>query len=71
MRGLDGLELRPGRALSIDLTINGDGGDSVTFTTGATNIGAGNAAVGTTAGQPIQSIAFNGGSLRDQRERRR
>jgi len=47
----------------IALTINGDGGDTVNFTTGTTNIGAGNANVGTTVGQPIQTINFNGGTL--------
>ncbi|NLF68878.1 MAG: hypothetical protein GX575_07465, partial [Candidatus Anammoximicrobium sp.] len=62
VQGLDSMEPGP-NPLSINLIINGDGGDTVSFTTGATSIGAGNANVGTMGGQPIQTINFNGGWL--------
>lgn len=45
------------------MIVNGDGGDTVNFPSAMINLGAGTANIGTTGGQPIQSINFTGGGL--------
>ncbi len=65
MLNVEGLDpqKQSGPAFSGDLTINGDGGDTVNFTTATVNLGSGNAHIGTTSGKPLAEINFNGGSL--------
>ncbi|MFN0022201.1 MAG: beta strand repeat-containing protein, partial [Pirellulaceae bacterium] len=59
---LDSMEAGPG-VFSADLVINGDGSDIVNFPSALINLGAGTANIGTTGGQPIQTINFTGGGL--------
>lgn len=59
---LDSQEAGPA-PFSANLVINGDGGDTVNFPLATINLGGGLANIGTTGGQPIESINFTVGGL--------